>query len=61
MNLDRRRHRILSDWLVPSLVVAAAMVLGLALFASETSWWPPMAGPATGVIGAPTVAAVGSR
>jgi hypothetical protein len=50
MNPEFRFDRFVANWLGPCLVVAAAMALGLALFASENHWWSTLAGPAVGVL-----------
>ncbi len=39
MDPEFRFDRFVANWLGPCLVVAAAMALGLALFASENRWW----------------------
>ena len=53
MDPEFRLDRFVANWLGPCLVVAAAMALGLALFASENRWWPALAGPAVGVMASP--------
>ncbi len=50
MDPEFRLDRFVANWLGPCLVVAAAMALGLALFASENRWGSTLAGPAVGVL-----------
>jgi len=54
MDPEFRFDRFVADWLGPCLVVAAAMALGLALFASENHWWPALAQPALNVLTPPS-------
>ena len=53
MDPDFRSDRFVADWLAPGLVVAAAMALGLALFATESRWWAALAGPVSGMVSKP--------
>jgi hypothetical protein len=53
MDPDFRFDRFVADWLAPGLVVAAAMALGLALFATESRWWAALAGPVSGMVSMP--------
>jgi hypothetical protein len=57
MDPEFRFDRFVADWLAPGLVVAAAMALGLALFASESRWWTALAGPVSGMVSVPDRAA----
>ena len=61
MEPESRLARFVATWLAPGVVVVVAVVLGLVLFASPDPWWPPMAGPAPGVVGSPDEASIGHR
>ena len=61
MEPDTRLARFVAAWLAPCVVVVGAVALGLVLFASADPWWPPMAGPAPGVVASPDNASIGHR
>ena len=61
MDQPSRIARFIDNWLGPCVVVGVALLLGLALFASEEPWWPPMAGPAPSVVAGPEGVSWGPR